>query len=115
MRWYDDLYIGYNLLENKNQVIEKIKTGKPQLNIYVLTLPWNDYDVLEIYPSYALIQKWYRDSNMVVIGLAEGMEEAMDMMQLVIMDCYRATGGFQLKEFIMKQMTLDDKNISKEE
>lgn len=86
MRWYEDLYVGYNLLDKKRQVIRKIKNGKPQLNKYVITLPQNDYDTLEIYPSNILNQKWYRDSDMVVVGITEGMEEAMDMIQLIIMD-----------------------------
>ena len=65
MRWYEDLYVGYNLLDKKRQVIRKIKNGKPQLNKYVITLPQNDYDTLEIYPSNILNQKWYRDSDIV--------------------------------------------------
>ena len=92
MRWYEDLYVGYNLLDKKRQVIRKIKNGKPQLNKYVITLPQNDYDTLEIYPSNILNQKWYRDSDMVVVGITEGMEEAMDMIQLIIMDCLNDTG-----------------------
>ena len=83
MRWYEDLYVGYNLLDKKRQVIRKIKNGKPQLNKYVITLPQNDYDTLEIYPSNILNQKWYRDSDMVVVGITEGMEEAMDMIQKI--------------------------------
>jgi len=50
MRWYDDLYVGYNLLDKKRQVMWKIKRGKQQFNKYVITLPFNDYDVLDIYP-----------------------------------------------------------------
>ena len=46
MRWYDDLYVGYNLLDKKRQVMWKIKRGKQQFNKYVITLPFNDYDVL---------------------------------------------------------------------
>ena len=54
MRWYDDLYVGYNLLDKKRQVMWKIKRGKQQFNKYVITLPFNDYDVLDIYLMYLL-------------------------------------------------------------
>lgn len=104
MRWYDDLYIGYNLLEKRDKVVKNIKKGKSMFNKYVLTLPMNDYDVLDIYPSYVLMQKWYRYSDMVVVGIAEGKEEAMDMMQLIIMDCFQDTGGLKVKEYILEQM-----------
>ncbi len=105
MRWYEDLYVGYSLLDKKRQVVRKIKKGKPQGNKYVLTLPRNDYDTLEIYPSVVLLQKWYRDSDMIVVGIAEGMEEAMDMMQLIIMDCLYETGNVNVKKYITDKMS----------
>jgi hypothetical protein len=104
MKWYEDLYVGYNLLDKKTKVINQIRAGKPMFNKYVLTLPQNDYDTLEIYPSNVLIQKWYRDSDMVVVGIAEGMEEAMDMMQLIIMECFNSRGNVKVKDFILEQM-----------
>lgn len=104
MRWYNDLYVGYNALDNKSDIIKKIKRGKPQMNKYVLALPLNDYDVLDIYPSYVLIQKWYRKSDLVIVGIAEGMEEAQDMLQLVIMDCFRDTGTVRVKDYILDKM-----------
>lgn len=104
MRWYKDLYVGYNLLDTKRQVIRKIKNGRQQFNKYVITLPLNDYDVLEIYPSHVLTQKRYMDSDMVIVGITEGMEEAMDMMQLIIMDCLNATGNVRVKDYILNQM-----------
>lgn len=104
MRWYNDLYVGYNLLDKKRQVIRKIKNGRAQINKYVIALPFNDYDVLDIYPSYVLTQKWYKDSDMVIVGIAEGMEEAMDMVQLVIMDCLNETGEIKVKQYIMEQL-----------
>ena len=104
MRWYDDLYVGYGLLGKRDEIINKIKRGKVMLNKYVITLPRNNYDVLEIYPSYVLKQKWYLDSDMVVVGIAEGKEEALDMMQLIIMDCLHDTGNVKVKEYILNQM-----------
>lgn len=113
MRWYNDLYVGYNLLDRKRQIIRKIKNGKPQFNKYVIALPFNDYDVLDIYPSNVLIQKWYKDSDMIIVGIAEGMEEAMDMVQIIIMDCLNETGDLKVKKYILEQM--DKFNSRKEE
>lgn len=112
MRWYDDLYVGYNALDNKKDIIRKIKKGKLQINKYVIALPFNDYDVLDIYPSYVLTQTWYRKSDMVIVGIAEGMEETLDMMQLVIMDCLNETGGVNVKEYILNNMDRNTKRKS---
>ena len=35
-----------------------------------------------------------------IYGIAKGKEEAYDMTQLIIMDCFRATGQFKLKEYM---------------
>lgn len=112
MRWYDDLYVGYNLLDKKRQIIRKIKNGKQQFNKYVLTLPLNNYDTIDIYPSNVLTQKIYKESDIVIVGIAEGKEEALDMVQLVIMDCFNATGGVRVKDYIMNQI---NNNESKRE
>ena len=104
MKWYDDLYVGYGLLDKKRQIIRKIKKGKPMFNKYVITLPENNYDTLDIYPSNVLMQKWYQKSDMVIVGIAEGMEEAMDMMQLIIMDCLEETGQVKVKKFVLDKM-----------
>lgn len=104
MRWFKDLYVGYNILDIKDQVIDKINNGKLQFNKYVITLPENSYDVLDLYPSNVLIQKWYKDSDKIIVGIAEGREEALDMMQLIIMDCYNETGDVKVKDYIIEQM-----------
>ena len=41
---------------------------------------------------------------MIVVGIAEGMEEALDMMQLIIMDCLHDTGDVYVKKYIMSKM-----------
>lgn len=104
MIWYKDLYVGYNLLERKREVIRKVKKGKAQFNVYVITLSQNDHDLLEIYPSNVLIQKYYKNSDLVVVGIAYGKEEAMDMLKLLFDDCMADTGGVQVKEYIVEKM-----------
>ncbi|MCR5704760.1 MAG: hypothetical protein K6G85_09060 [Eubacterium sp.] len=104
MIWYNDLYVGYNLLERKREVIRKMKWGKQQFNVFVITLSRNEHDLLEIYPSNVLTQKYYKDSDLVVVGIAYGKEEAYDMMQLVLTDCMEETGGLDVKQYILSQM-----------
>ena len=104
MRWYDDLYVGYNLLDKKRQVMWKIKRGKQQFNKYVITLPFNDYDVLDIYPSNVLTQIWYQDSDIVLVGMAEGRAVALVMVPFLIRDCLNARGGCKVKDYILNLM-----------
>lgn len=104
MKWYKDLYVGYNLLERKREVIRKIKWGKQQFNIFVITLPENNYDTLEIYPSHVLTQKYYKKSDIVILGICYGRDEALDMMKLIIDDCIADTGSVDVRAYISGKM-----------
>jgi hypothetical protein len=84
--------------------MRKMKWGKQQFNIFAITLSPNEHDLLEIYPSNVLTQKHYRKSDLVVVGIAYGKEEAMDMMQLVLQDCMEATGDLDVKSYIRNNM-----------
>ena len=54
MKWCDDLYIGHEAMDDKDNIVSKIKEGKMQFKIYVLAAPFIVTDVVESYPSYGL-------------------------------------------------------------
>lgn len=98
MKWYKDLYIGELAKKHKNRIIRKIKNGKFQTGVYVLTLPLNDDNILDIYPSYVLNQKYYREISIDIVGLACGYDEAMEVLQKLVIDCYKSTGSFRISK-----------------
>lgn len=95
----ENMYVGEKAAEKKKDIIRKIKKGKVQFGKYVLALPFNDSDVLDIYPSAILVQKHYMDSDLFVVGIADGKKEADELMQTMLMDCYKETGGFDLRYY----------------
>lgn len=100
MRWYNNLYVGEKAGRRKRKIISYAKRNKPQMGIYMITLPINDDNSLEIYPSYILLQKYYKNKNLMIVGIGEGREEALTVMQDIIMDCYNATGQFLVRKMI---------------
>lgn len=104
MKWYKDLYVGYNLLERKQEVVQKVIEGKIQFNIFVIALPENGYDTLEIYPSHVLTQNYYKMCEMMILGICYGKEEALDMMKLIIDDCMEETGSVDVRKYISDKM-----------
>ncbi len=100
MRWYNNLYVGEKANKRKRKIISYAKKNKPQAGIYMITLPVNDKNSLEIYPSYILIQEHYRKKDMFILGIGEGREEALFVMQEIIMDCYNTTGQFLVSKMI---------------
>lgn len=100
MKWYNKLYIGENAGKRKRKIINNIRFNKPQLGVYVITLPTNDKNSLDIYPSNALLQKYYKKRDLTVVGIAEGRDESLMLIQRIIMDCYNQTGQYLVKELV---------------
>lgn len=102
MNWYSRLYVGRNAQSNKHRIISKIKKNKPQMGIYVLTLPANNENVLDIYPANTLLQPHYRQSDILVVGIAKGRSEAMELMTQIVMEAYEFTGSYKVRNLVEK-------------
>lgn len=100
MKWYNNLYVGENAKRRKHKIIMRSIRHKPQVGVYLITLPLNDDNSLEIYPSYILLQKYYRKRKLMVVGISEGYDEALIVMQEILMDCYNKTGQFLVRKMI---------------
>lgn len=103
MKWYKDLYVGEKAKKQKYKIISRITRKKTQVGVYVITLPLNDDNILDIYPSYILNQKYYRRADMKIIGIACGYDEALGLMQSIVMDCYYITKQFKIREMAEKE------------
>lgn len=102
MRWYKRLYVGKTAQSNKRQIISKIKKNKFQMGIYVLALPANDENVLDIYPVYTLLQPHYRKADLFVVGIAKGREEAFELVTTIVMEAKELTGSYKVKGLVDK-------------
>lgn len=103
MEWYKDLYVGELAEKRKYKIINKIERHKTQIGIYVLTLPFNNENVLDIYPSYILNQKYYKKADLKIMGIACGYDEALEVMERIIMDCYHITNQFKITKMASKE------------
>lgn len=99
MRWYKHLYVGETAKKKRYPLISRIRYKKLQKDAYVITLPKSGNTLLDIYPSYLLLSKWYRDKDLLILGIASGKEEALETAGHIISDVYKQTGGFAVKDF----------------
>lgn len=60
MVWYKDLYVGESIVHKTKKVKWKIMHNAGQIGIYVITLASNTQNLLDIIPSYELMQKGIR-------------------------------------------------------
>ena len=53
MKWYNHLYVGENAKKRKHKIIMRAIRHKPQVGVYMITLPMNENDALDIFlPTY---------------------------------------------------------------
>lgn len=102
MLFHKRLYVDEKLSKTKSKVIKKLKQGNLQLGVQVITLASNDSDMLEIYPACVLLQRIYKESDMMVVGVASDREAAEQLLLKMTDDCMKSTGDVKLKEFFMK-------------
>lgn len=103
MKWYDDLYVGESIVHKTNKIKWKIRHNAGQINIYVITLASSEKNLLDIIPSYELLQRGYPKKQLYVIGLAKGYDEAVEVAASVIDEVYRQTGAFEVASYLRKK------------
>jgi len=102
MQWYKNLYVSENAKEKQSKIISNIRKNKLQYDIFVLTLAINGKDLIDIYPVYELKQEYYKKKDMFVIGIAKGKDEAISLVEEIVMDVYNETGSCDIKKYLTK-------------
>lgn len=101
MYWHKKLYFNDGI-KDKKKIVKNVKKGKLQFSAFVITLPSGNDGILEIYPSYVLLQPAYKSMELYVIGIADDREAALELVSKIVMECYKATGNFNISDYIRK-------------
>ncbi len=97
LTWYKKLYVGDNAKKKKNQMIHKVNHRKLQLEVYLVTLASNPENLLEIISSNQLIQKAVYRRCPMIVGLAAGYWEALELVQQIVAETYEAQKNTDVK------------------
>lgn len=106
MEWYRNLYLGEAAEKKKYRLYRRINKRR-LLNAYVVALPSNEENVLDIYKYMELRQKHYAKREIFIIGLACGKDEAMELAAKIIGEVYQNTGTFKVRDYIRKREETD--------
>lgn len=99
LKWMKNYYIG-DKVKNPTRIRARVTAGKFVPDIYIVTLSDNPGNILEILPAGMLMQRGMRAICPLIVGMARGREEAMEMVQEIIQQVYTATGDFKIKEYL---------------
>lgn len=95
--------MGETLKDKADKVKWKVEHRAGQLSVYLLTLPANEDNLLDIIPAHNLLQKGYPKTELFIIGIERGYEEAANMAAAIIREVYEKTGAFDVKQYVLKQ------------
>ena len=99
MRWAENLYLSEKTAKKKDKIIRKANRGVGMVSIYFITLASNEQNLFEIFHAAHLKQPAFYQRNPYVVGIASGYEEALELLQQMVEDIYRATSGFPVREY----------------
>ena len=104
LNWYKGLYVGNNAKKKKKNLIRKISQGAGVVDVYLITLAANHRDQLDIFPANELMQKARRKNCPVIVGLACGYWEALELVEAMVQQTYRETATGNVRQWLEKQM-----------
>ena len=100
MNWCECLYVGEKAKRHRDEIMDKLREGKLQPEVYLILPPGNPKNVLDIIPSAIWQLLPEKEQENVVGGIAVTYWEAMAVARQIVDDLYRETGGFCLSDMI---------------
>lgn len=87
MKYYSNLYVSEGLEKKKDKVIARLERRKIQPDLHVILLPECDHNQLEIVNAMYLLQPGYPREGRMVVGIAKGFEEAVELVEEISGKC----------------------------
>ena len=103
MNWYHSLYLGKTAKRDEAALIRAVEDKKPPLDVYLLTLPENPENQLEILPSLSFRFRYQEKDCPMIVGLARGRKEALELFQKIVEDVLSQTGKPDLGSYFRER------------
>ena len=102
LKFAQNLYLGEGIAPEKLDKLKKRLNKKPLLaNVYLITPARNPVDQLDIFDARQLVQPHYKDEEFLVLGMASGYEDALQLIERVTGECLKARGDCNLREYLL--------------
>ena len=112
MKYYHALYMSEELIRKKTEIIEKIENDKWQMETYLIVLAKNEMNHLEYFHSVLLLQKSVSKDDLLIVGIANGEQGAMELIEKITQEVYDETKGADIRGYILqKQKEYEERNV----
>ena len=103
MKWYPNLFVSDSIAGKENKIKWKINHNAGTLSVYVIAFASNRDNLLDIIPSWELMQKSYPKKDMKIIGLAKGYEDALELVRQIVDETYQNTGDVDVWSYLREE------------
>ncbi len=100
IKFYCDLYVSECWREKKEKIKKKLRANKLQPMVYVVALARGSQNHLEFFSAILLKQHIFQDGELFVVGLADGYDGALFLVEQIADQIYQETGGADIRRFI---------------
>lgn len=100
IKCYCDLYVSSSLEEKTNRVLKNLMENKLQPSVFVLTLSQGEQNHLEFFSALLLKQHVFDHAELFVVGIANGYDDAMYLVEEITQDVLDQTGGTNIRGYI---------------
>ncbi|MBR2189382.1 MAG: hypothetical protein IJ860_08275 [Eubacterium sp.] len=113
MKWYGNLYTGSYAAGRLDEIREDIELEEFDFpGLYLITLASNHIDQLDIFAASRLIGRKAAARRMqMLVGVALGKEEAMDVLQTIARDTVSETGGCDMRSYLRRKQQVFEQEM----
>ncbi len=99
MKVYKKLYVGENAKKDKKKILRGLEKKMLQPDVYAITLPVGNSDLLEIHPAFTLKYRIFKDARakeLYLVGIAKGRQEAFEVVATIVEDTIKAGKAYDI-------------------
>lgn len=109
MLWSEKLYLGADVKKHFRRIRWKIMHNIAQTDIFLLILPLKYEQHLQLVHSMELLQKEWPKDHICIVGVTQGKQEGLDMIEQITSEMYEETGVIDYYRFFR----LENPNIQR--
>ena len=99
VKWCNKLYMDDTIRKNPDKWKSRLEESKLSGSLFCIALASNEKNLFDVMDCNELWFRHYRQNSVYVVGLAEDKGSAFGLLQEIIGDIYKETGGFDVRSY----------------
>lgn len=100
LKFRSAMFFGESVKKEHRRLLRRLHWGRPvKKGITLITYAANGQDLFDLLPAKELKIPYRKEQELYVLGMAGSKEEAIGLVQDMVMEVYRETGGFDVRAY----------------